>query len=143
MKKIFCFMLCATLLLGFAVSAFGAYTSTDLYDTKLTITNAAATVKMTVVPTSLVGTDATYELLKVDVGQCINHTGTSAEAVVGIYDAADASYWSNAFLECELESNDDTTATKTWIRPLKIYNGLLIVQGAYSVVTVEYQKAGR
>lgn len=140
MKKLLCFIACAAILLS-ASLAYGAYASTDLHDTKYTIVNTAATAKTTVIPSSLIGGDSQYELLKVDIGTAISGAaGTTGEAVVGIYDATGMLGANNAALECEIESTDNDTLSKTWIRPLKIYNGVVIVQGAYSVATIEYQK---
>ena len=145
MKKMLSFVAIALLVMGLATSAFGAYASTDCYDTKYTIVNTAAVAKTSVVPTSLIKDNAEFELLKVDVCTAISGAaGTTGEAVVGIYDASAPQYANNASLECELEaSSTQETASKSWVRPLKIYNGVVVVQGAYSVVSIEYQRAGR
>ena len=139
MKKMLSFVAVALLVAGLATSAFGAYASTDCYDTKLTYVNNSANVVSLQVPSSLIKDNGEFELLKVDVGII----GATGSGIVSIYDASSYTYANNASLECELESNDAVTRSKEWIRPLKIYNGVTVVMGAYSIVTIEYQRVGR
>lgn len=143
MKKFISFVAIALLVMGLATTAFGAYASTDLFDTKYTITNQTAKTVATIVPSSLISGDGSYQILSMDVGLASGQTGTSAEIVAGLYDGTTLLHTAVGFLECELESNAyQATASKRWIRPLKIYNGVIVVQGAYSTVTLEYQRAG-
>ena len=141
MKKLFCFVAIALLVAGLSTSAFAASASTDLHDTKYTIVNNSATATATTIASGIIGGGSQYELLSVEVTQYLaGHTGTTGEALVAVYDSALPITSIGAFVECELESNDDTSVSKEWVRPLKIYNGVTIMQGAYSVVTIEYQK---
>jgi len=145
MKKMLSFVAIALLVMGLATSVFAVppYASTDCYDTKYTIVNNSTTTKVSIIPSSLIGANGTYELLKVDVSRSANPAGTAGESLVAIYDSIVPLTSIGAFCECELESNDDDTISKTWVRPLRIYNGVTIMQGAYSVVSIEYQRAGR
>jgi len=65
---------------------------------------------------------------------------TSREVVCSIYDAASIGAATNKTLEGELESNDADTVFKAFDRPMKLVNGLVIVQGAWTVVTIEYER---
>ena len=139
MKKFLSFVAIALLVMGLATSVVAVE---EGHDTKYTIINAGASSIVSVVPSSIIGNDGTYQLLAVDVGQNLA-ASTTGEAIVALYDSSSLSTMRTGNLECELESNDSDTVTKTWVRPLRISNGLVVQQGAYSIVTIEYQRAGR
>jgi len=136
MKKLFSLFIAIALLAAVASPCLAAFPS----DTKYTITNTSAVSQITTIPSSLIGADGKFALLRVTVGRTIGHTGTSAEAVVGVFDATNPLTATNGNLECEIESNDFDTESMDWIRPLKIYQGVTVVQGAYSVVSIEYMR---
>jgi len=142
MKKLFALFIAIVLMSAVAAPAFADYASTDCYDTKYLITNTTGAAKISTVPSTLISGDGKYVLLAVTVGPTNGGTGTSAEALVGIYDSSTILGASNGNLECEIESYNEETTTMQWVRPLKIYNGVTVVQGAYSVVTIEYMRVG-
>jgi hypothetical protein len=144
MKKLLCFVAVAFLVMGLATSAFGAYATTDMFDTKYVITNTSTTLGLTtIIPSTIISGDATYHLLRVTVG----HAGKGAsygEAYVGIYDATNPEHAVIGNLECELEAGSGLygapVVEKVWTKPLKIYNGVIVVQGCSSIVQIEYER---
>lgn len=139
MKKLFVFVAIALLVGGLAGSAFAL---DELHDTKYVSVNDSASVVCRPVPSTLIGDNGEYEILSISVSPLL--TSTSSEAVAAIYDAASLTRSVNTNLECEIEAGTVVTAMdKKWVRPLKIYNGVYIGQGAYSIVTIEYQRTGR
>ena len=65
---------------------------------------------------------------------------TATEAVCSIYDSSTIGGATNRWIEGELESTDSDTVKKTYTRPLDLVNGVVVVQGAWTVVSIEYER---
>lgn len=127
------------LVLALILTSQMAYASAwDLSDNKYTITNAASTGKTTHVGTTIM-IPKRCRILYFEVTGCkANQVGP--EVYAGLYDCTDAAGTLVSALEGEVESATDSTAKKEYVHPLKIYNGVTILQGPYTTVSIEYEE---
>ena len=133
MKRCICFLVLALFLVG--SMAYGA----ELKDQKYTIVNTTGTSKATTISTSIIQPNIS-RIIKVTVTSALPAGFTSTENVVGIYDCASVGATLNSALEGEVESASAATVEINYEgRPLKVYNGLSVVQGAYTVITVVFE----
>ena len=138
MKKLYVsFIAIALLITGLLASS--AYASAwDLSDKKYVITNAATTKLTTSVGTTIM-IPKRCRILYFEVTGCkANQVGP--EVYAGLYDCTSAAGTLVSALEGEIESATDSTAKKEYAHPLRIYNGVTIIQGPYTVVSIEYEE---
>jgi len=115
-----------------------AYASAwDLNDNKHIIVNNAATGKTTFVSTDIIQPKVS-RILYFTVTGCKSNL-PAPEVYAGLYDCTTAAGTLVSVLEGEVESPTDSTATLEYKRPLKIYNGVTILQGPYTTVTIEWE----
>lgn len=135
MKKIV-FLLVLALLVCSTVPAMAVVPS----DNKYVIYNSGATTKVTVVPTALIKPRES-RILKMTVTSVLKNGSTAVEAVAGLYDTTTGSSAIDNNMECEIESNDSDSVSYEFARPLRIYNGVVILQGAHTVVQLEWEES--
>ena len=134
MKK-FAFLLVLALLLASVMPAYAVAPS----DNKYVITNTTAISQATAVSTSIIAPNIA-RILKVTVTSALPKGATSTETVVGVYDATSSGAALNSALEGEVEGTTAATVEIKYERPLKVYNGITIIQGAYTVVVIEWEE---
>jgi len=116
------------------------FAETQLGDNKYVITNTGHTSQVTVIPTTTI-VPATDRIISFSVTTANLPKGSSAvEAIAALYDASSLKYALNTALEGEIESNDSDTIIKTYARPLRIFNAVTIIQGAHTVVEIEWER---
>ena len=69
-----------------------------------------------------------------------NELSTTTETMAALYDASSVGTASDKNVEGEVESDDGETRKLKYDRPLKLANGCVIGQGAYTCVTLEYER---
>ena len=135
MKKIlFSLMIVALLLIGANVFADTA----DLYDDKICLINDSGDKLATIIPITQIIPNKDW-VTKIT----ISSTGTSAlsENYVAIYDASTIANINVKNCEGEWEAKTaNESVTHDYKRPLMIYNGVGIIQGAYSSVMIEWER---
>lgn len=137
MKKLIFGLIVALFFLGANVFA----DTVDLNNNQWCITNDSGDKLVTTIPITLL-VPGKCRILKITVSP----TGTSAlaECYVGIYDASsETAMQTNAAKVCEGEWEADAeyeSVTHDYARGLKIQNGATFIQGAYSAVTVEWER---
>ena len=130
-------MLCAALLLGFA---FPVMAVNQLNNQKYFITNNSATSIATIVSTDIIPASGEAGITRLEVTPILPSGATTGCNFVSIYDSNDLWGTSAGWMEGEIEAAASVgTLTKTYTRPLKITNGVVIVQGAYTVASVEWE----
>ena len=144
MKRYLVVILALAFLLGPTVMAF-ADSPWTLADEKYTIVNTTSATKVTTLPTTVfrAGKDRVFRLSVTNSGLAPT-AATYSDNFAAIYDCAalgsTSSFALVSSLEGEIEASGDETVNLEWKRPLKIYNGVTILQGAYTTVTVEWEK---
>jgi len=136
MRKLFSVLIVLALLAS-AIPAWAAFPS----DSKYVITNTSPRSQVTKISTDII-TPGQCRILRVTVGVAFTpgFICTSTESVAGLYDTQTTGGALNNCLEGEIESNDSDSVSYTYARPLNLANGVTIIQGAYTVVTIEYEK---
>lgn len=69
-----------------------------------------------------------------------NIASISTEMIAAVYDSASIAAAGNQQIEGEIESNDSDSVEEVYIRPLAVKNGLVVRQGAYTILLVEYER---
>ncbi len=136
MRKILLSLMIVALLVVYAGPVQAAAPS----DRKYVIVNETTTSKVTCIPTSLIrpGKD---RVLRFEVSSLTPYLGSaSTEVIAALYDCTTAGSAINKVLEGEKESNDSDTVEERYIRPLRIANGVTMIQGARTVVLVEWER---
>ncbi len=134
MKKILSSLIVIALLFVCSAPAMGA----ALTDKKYSILNDAGGSLTTLVPIALIIPNKS-RVIKVTV-TTMKNPSAGTECLVAIYDASSISgLIDTKAMEGEIESDGDKSAVLEWKRCLKIYNGCVIGQGAYTVVNIEYE----
>ena len=109
----------------------------ELNDQKYVIANDASSGKTTHISTSIIRPDKD-RVLKVTVCP----TDRRSDAFVGIYDCTTAAGTLVSALEGEFEAKRDAgSESYEYKRPLRIFNGVTILQGPYTTVTLEWEKS--
>ena len=134
MRKILLSLMIVALLVVWAGPVQAAAPSPKVY----VITNTTTTVQSTSIPTSIIrpGKD---RVLRFKVTSALVTPSTAVEAVAALYDSATTGGALATVLEGEVESNDSDSVEEVYSRALRIANGVTIVQGAHTVVTVEWE----
>ena len=71
----------------------------------------------------------------------IPNGSTATEGVAAIYDATSIASANNKNIEGEIEhSNQGGGVTLNYTRPLKVKNGIVLIQGAFTTVKLEYER---
>lgn len=133
MRKILLSLMIVALLVVYAGSVQAAAPS----DKKYVIVNDTATKATKSISTSIIrpGKD---RILRFEVTD-ITAAGGGTEVVAALYDCTTAGGTSNQVLEGEKESDDSDSVEEIYIRPLRIANGVTIVQGAHTIVLIEWE----
>jgi len=136
MRKILSIFAIVALLVAFSGTAEAA----ALRDTKYTIDNSSGTSSLTtLVPIALIIPNKS-RIVSVIVTPTSPGTGAHYENIVAVYDASSiAGLIETKAMEGEVERNDADSGEIEWKRPLKIYNGCVIAQGAKTVVNIEFE----
>ena len=136
-KLLFSLMIVALLSMGANVFADTA----DLYDDKVCIINNSGDAITTLIPVTQIVPNKDW-ITRISVSS----TGTSvlSEAFCAIYDASTVVIMADTGTKtCEGEWEAENlygSITHDYKRPLKIYNGVVIRQGAYSTVMIEWER---
>ena len=139
MKKLLLILIVPLLLMGLSTLAFAADTY-QLSDQKYAIANTSATTKVTYIPTTVIRDRGRDRVFKVTVNSILGAGLTHTEGIVAVYDCTSAAYLLASSMEGEIESNDSDSVSLEYKRPLTIYNGVAIAQGAFTTVLVEWEK---
>lgn len=141
MKRIFCFVAIALFAIGLVAPAF-ADSPWLLDDTKTVIVNDGYTTQVTAISIARIrpGKDRAMKVTVTSKGGRLGSTST--ECVAAIYDCTSGTSVAsmNTVLEGEVETDGTSTGVMEWIRGLRIFNGVTILQGANTVVTIEWQR---
>jgi len=124
------------LVLALAFGLTSVADAVELSDQKYVIANNASSGKTSFISTSLIrpGKDG---ILKV----VVTATDARSDCFVGLYDCTTAAAALVSVLEGEVEAKrDGGSANLEYIRPLRIYNGVTILQGPYTIVQLEWER---
>lgn len=138
MKKIFASLVAIALLFAFSGLARAATPS----DYKYVIVNTTQTTLATAISTSYIE-PGVHNITRFTVthGPVTQVGSTATEVIAALYDSSTVGGAGNKQLEGEIESNDADSVSFEYISPLRLANGAVIMQGAHTVVTVEYEYA--
>ena len=135
MRKLFSVLIVLALLAS-AIPAWAGHPD----DLKYTIINTTGTTQVTAISTNIIK-PGIHRILKFDVCSAPPLSAVT-ETVAALYDAAAATGVHTGWLEGEIEGAGSSPATveKKYIRPLNLKNGAVIMQGAWTIVSIEYEK---
>lgn len=142
MRKLFLILVAVMLFGGFCTYVMADSSSVENTE-KIVLVNTGTTSQATAIATSASG-DSVYiapgkhRIVKMVVSNIA--PGASTEVVAGLYDAASVGAATNTAIEGEIESNSQDSVTLEYSRPLKLVNGLTVIQGAYTSVLIEYER---
>jgi len=142
MKRILSSLFVIALLVAFVSPAMAESFSSENTE-KLILLNTDTGLGMkTAIPTSASGDRVYIQPGKHRIIQVVvtNLAALHTENVVAIYDASGVGTAGNKQCEGEIESADEDTIKMKWARPLKLVNGLVVIQGSGTSVTIEFEK---
>jgi len=139
MRKLFiCLIVASFLLMGAQ-----AFADNELTDTKYLLVNTSDEKVGTLVPISLLipgkcrVLKVTFSNIQADGDQ----GGVSSEVYGALYDCSSVGGANDKNVEGEIESDDaGSVAIDYGLRPLKIANGVVIVQGSNTAALVEWER---
>lgn len=135
MIRKFIFVVLALVLMSQVVSA----APWDLNDEKRVIVNTTGVGITTFIPTTIIRPNKD-RVFKITVSSALPAGFTSTENFAALYDCTTAAGTLISALEGEIESSSAANVDLEWKRPLRIFNGVTILQGAYTVVLIEWEK---
>jgi len=134
MKKVIFFLILAFVLMG----VIPAMAENELGDYKQIIVNNTAEKVATLIPTTLI-IPGKCRILKVTCATLAS-AGGGTENVIALNDASSVGAMTDKNSEGETESNDSDDAVLSYVNSLRISNGCVITQGAFTVVLVEWER---
>lgn len=136
-KLILGFAIISLVLMGISSQAMADTSSSDF---KYVIVNTTQTTLPTAISTDIID-PIKHRILRFKVSQGNTIGGSTAtEVVAALYDSSTFAGAGNKQLEGEIESNDSDSVEERYSVPLRLANGCVIMQGANTIVLVEWEK---
>jgi len=137
MKKLIISLVVALFLMG----ALNAYAVDTANISQRVIINTDGYTLATAVPTTVLRPGKDY-ILRFQVTPIVpgGDLGLSTEAVAAIFDSSTLGGATNQFCEGEIESNDADSVEERYTNPMGFKNGIVLTQGAQTVLLIEWEK---
>lgn len=136
MKKFLSILIVLALLVAFVLPARLAMAEVDLTADVYTIANETASTTSTLIPITII-IPGKCRISRYIVSNNYTSVNTS---FASLHDASSTAAATNKACEGELKLAASSTVQRKYLRPLKISNGCVITQGAYTTVTVEWDR---
>ena len=132
MKKLIISLVVALFLMG----ALNAYAIDTANVSQYVIVNTATTTLATAIPITVIRPGKDF-ILRFKV---VSTAALTSETVAALFDSATLGNATDQFCEGEIESDDFDQVEERYSNPLGIKNGVVMTQGAETVLLIEWEK---